>query len=222
MQTVEEVHHELDTIDWDRARDSATTARSILRQLADNRPLLTEMVEAVPRTPELMGRCEHHPLMSRMVLADRPGGWCLRLHRFEHDEKDLIPHTHRRAIYSHILYGGYLQVWHRRTDGHQGGPFSTMDLTPAVMSIEAPGADYMLGDPLIHQTIMQPGTVSLFLSGPARQDQWWPASDLDGMVTEMKKDDMEKTKDFSMSPADHEAFAAMLRSHGIITGRTEL
>ncbi|MEV7601642.1 hypothetical protein AB0O91_30195 [Kitasatospora sp. NPDC089797] len=222
MHTVEDVHRELDDIDWQLSRDSATRARGILRRLADDRPLLTDMVEAVPNTPELMGRCEHHPLMSRMVLADRPGGWCLRLHRFEHDERDLIPHTHRRAIYSHILLGGYLQAWHRRTDGKDGGPFTTADLVPAVISIEEPGADYMLGDPLIHQTIMRPGTVSLFLSGPARQDQWWPACDLNGMVTEMKKDDMEQVKDFSMTPAHHAAFAAMLRSHGIITGRTEL
>ncbi|MDH6130542.1 hypothetical protein, partial [Kitasatospora sp. GP82] len=219
MKTAEELADALDTVDWDDAHQAPAASRAVLRHLAEDRRLLTDLVEAVPRSHDALARCEHHPVMSRLVLAEHPDSlWCLRLHVFHAAERDLIPHTHRRPFSSQILAGGYLHAWHRRIDGEQAGPFTANDLVPAIVSLETPGSDYTLGDPLIHQTIMEPGTVTLFLSGPDRQPTWWAAEDMGGEVKQMKADDGRLS--FNMTKADYESIATMLAKRGIINGRT--
>ncbi|MFC9329226.1 hypothetical protein [Kitasatospora sp. NPDC057015] len=222
MKTSEDLRSALDTVDWDDPHRGPQASRQALRALAANRALLTELVEAVPRKPELMRRCEQYPVMSRLVLAEHPHGtWGLRMHIFHGVERDLIPHTHKRPFASHILAGGYLHAWHRRTDHQSAGPFTAADLTPAIVSLEAPGSDYTLQDPLVHQTIMDAGTVTLFLSGPDRQPTWWAATDMGGEVQLLKQDD-KSNRSFAMTPDGHTAIATMLSAHGIINGRTAL
>ncbi|MFE2723960.1 hypothetical protein [Kitasatospora sp. NPDC059327] len=216
LNDVRDVDTALDHIDWNDLHHAAPTLRHILRAIADNRRLLTDLVEGSRTTPRLFHRGEHHPVMSRLVLAEPDDrAWALRLHVFHGAERDLIPHTHKRPFGAHILAGGYLHAWQRRTDGQDAGPFTSHTLTPGIVALETPGSDYLLGDPLIHQTIMEAGTVTLFASGPDRQPTWWAATDMGGEVAQMKQDDI-AGRDYSMTHAAHAAIATTLTDLGLI------
>ncbi|MFB7470015.1 hypothetical protein [Kitasatospora sp. NPDC056184] len=223
MKTVTDLDVRLDAVDWGDPREHVIDAAAILRDLADNRELLSSLVHGVPDTPRLMARSEQHPVMTRLLLTEHPEArWCLRLHYFHGALRDLTPHTHKRPFVARTLTGNYLHAWHRRTDGREAGPFTSAELTPGIIAVENAGTGYGLGDPLIHQTIMEAGTATLFLSGPDGQPTWWAAEDdLNGGVQQMKQDDA-SGRSFPLTPEGHTTVARDLAERGIITARTEL
>lgn len=64
----------------------------------------------------------------------------------------------------------------RRTDSWHSD-FSSKDLMPAVVTVEQAGSTYALGAPMVHQAVMVPGTVTLFLRGPYGTDRAHAATD---------------------------------------------
>ncbi|MFE0045216.1 hypothetical protein [Streptomyces albireticuli] len=196
MRTFEEIESAIDAVPWDDARPCARTCREILSALADDRPLLTAMVERTGRDPRLLARCESHPIVSRLCLAQHPGNrWQLRLHVFRDDEKDIVPHDHKYPFAVHVLAGGYAHAWNRRTGTAQSGDFASTGITPALVTLETAHAAYLLSDTLIHQTVIARGTVTLFLRGPVRQDRWHAATDM-----------LDQLNGFQAPPADGSAY----------------
>ncbi|MGV4891564.1 hypothetical protein ACSR0Z_34260 [Streptomyces viridosporus] len=66
-----------------------------------------------------------------------------------------------------------LEVYQEPGDMQAGRPqyarsFGT-DLEPAVVTLEGPGSTYTLGDAMVHQAVMEPDTVTLFVRGPRRK-----------------------------------------------------
>ncbi|MFF4756799.1 hypothetical protein [Streptomyces sp. NPDC001270] len=48
-------------------------------------------------------------------------------------------------------------------------PFTGSDLTPGIVTIERPGSAYTLDHTMVHQAVMEPDTVTLFVRGPRRK-----------------------------------------------------
>jgi hypothetical protein len=165
-------------LDWHDARAVFRSCRPALQELHHDRELLAEMVDRVRTTPELMSRCEEHPLMFRTVLHHNSDeNVQLRLHIAQASTRDLMPHDHKSTFTALILAGGYVHVWRRRR-GEQSGEFSSPDLTTGTVSLERPGTCYTFRNSLIHQTVMLPGTVTLFVRGPNLQSLWHSAEDM--------------------------------------------
>jgi hypothetical protein len=68
-------------------------------------------------------------------------------------------------------------VVRRRTNGWDG-PFTGADLEPGIVTIERPGSAYTLGEAMVHQAVMEPGTVTLFVRGPRRKMRSHAAQEL--------------------------------------------
>ncbi|OKI09460.1 hypothetical protein A6A06_01800 [Streptomyces sp. CB02923] len=176
---VRHLTEEISRIDWDDPRKSARQCRGLLGRLAADRGLLTELVRGTERDPRRFGRSESHPLMSKLCLYEDPERRCqLRLHAFTGRERDLVPHDHKYPFSAYVLAGGYVHVWNRRTDATCSGEFTSRDLAAGVVALERPGSCYTFQHSLVHQTIVMPDTVSLFLRGPKRQSRWHAAGDM--------------------------------------------
>ncbi|MFI9630083.1 hypothetical protein [Streptomyces sp. NPDC052042] len=104
---------------------------------------------------------------SREVLGAGADRWQLRLHAFPMGELELIPHDHKYPFAVRVLHCGYLHTWNRRTGQTQTGPFTSDDLAAGTVTAEGPGSGYLLLHSLVHQTAALPGSVTLFLRGPA-------------------------------------------------------
>ncbi|MGW6460559.1 hypothetical protein ACWF94_32320 [Streptomyces sp. NPDC055078] len=166
-------------VDWDNPRRASRQARNLLGRLAADRELLSEIVRGIETDPLRLARSERHPLLHRLSLYEDPERRCqLRLHFFTGRDRDLVPHDHKYPFSVHVLSGGYLHVWNRRTDAEQAGEFTSADITPGIVSLEGPGTTYTFQNSLVHQTIVLPGTVTLFFRGPKRQDRWHAAGDM--------------------------------------------
>ncbi|MBT2392363.1 hypothetical protein J7E87_23800 [Streptomyces sp. ISL-1] len=88
-----------------------------------------------------------------------------------------VPHDHSYNFATRILTGGYGHIVRRRTDTGEG-EFTSTDLLPGIVAIERPGSSYTLGHPMVHQAVMLPGTVTLFVRGPRLKSRSHAVADL--------------------------------------------
>ncbi|MFE0045214.1 hypothetical protein [Streptomyces albireticuli] len=166
------------TVDHRDLRTAHSRRAQILNRLAADKPLLTELVHGIEHNPRLLHESEVHPLIHRLVLyQDDARGFQIRLHLSPGHGDELVPHDHKYSFTTRILAGAYTHVWRRRTDTSDG-EFTAADLTPGIVTIERPDSCYTLGHPLVHQTLMLPGTVTLFMRGPREKDRSHAALDM--------------------------------------------
>ncbi|WP_222595068.1 hypothetical protein [Nocardia ninae] len=137
----------------------------MLSRLAEDKDLLTRLVHEIEFDHERLSKSEVHPLINRLILyQDDSRAFQIRLH-MSPGSRELVPHDHKYSFTAYVLRGAYLHVWRRRVDRREG-EFTGADILPGIVTIERPGTCYTFGHPLIHQTIMVPGTVTLFMRGP--------------------------------------------------------
>ncbi|MEU7829505.1 hypothetical protein [Nonomuraea sp. NPDC049129] len=165
-------------IDWRDARSAHRQCRALARHIGENKALLSQLVNDLEVDEARFARCEMHPLMYRLVLHEDLGQeYQVRLHVVAEEARDIVPHDHKYTFSAYILAGGYLHIWNRRLGAHEGD-FTSHDITPGIVAIERRGAAYTFRNSLIHQTIMTPGTVSIFIRGPKSQSHWHAAKDM--------------------------------------------
>lgn len=210
-------------LDWDDPRSAHRDSRTLLRQLAGDRDLLSELVLDIPDDPLRKKHSEFHPLMNKLCLLEDPEvGYQLRLHDFRVSDLDIVPHDHKYSFSVCILAGGYTHVWNRRTAGPYDGDFTSKDITPGIVSLEGPGACYTLQYSLVHQTVVQPGTVSLFLRGPQRMERWHAADDMLERLKGYEAPKKDGSPHQGSTPLSAEGYAQVrdsLIQRGIITNR---
>ncbi|OKI09458.1 hypothetical protein A6A06_01790 [Streptomyces sp. CB02923] len=168
---------ELPPFDWDDLRDAHRRCRSVLDRLAGDRGLLSRLVAEIEHDPVRLATSEIHPLINRLILyQDDARHFQVRLH-MSPGSRELVPHDHKYSFTAYVLAGAYVHVWRRRT-GTAEGEFTSQDIRPGIVSVERPGTCYTFGSPLIHQTIMLPGTVTLFMRGPRTKQRSHAAMDM--------------------------------------------
>lgn len=172
------------TIDWTDLRAAHAQCRSVLRRLAADRSLLTSLVDRLADDKELLADADHHPVMDRLTLwRDAKRGIYLRLH-VSPGTNELIPHDHKYSFTTYILHGSYTHVWRRR-EGSYHGDFTSDEAPLGLVTNERVGSCYTLGFSLIHQTVMEADTVTLFMRGPKQQTRSYAALDmLDRLVVD--------------------------------------
>lgn len=157
------------SLDLHDLREVQRISHTLLHRLARDRELLTRLVNEVLHDQERMDASRVTLLLNRLSLYQAPErGFEIRLNMNPRPENQLVPHDHCYAFATRILTGGYVHVVRRRTNGW-AGPFAGADLEPAVVTIEKPGSTYTLGDAMVHQAVMEPDTVTLFVRGPRRK-----------------------------------------------------
>ncbi|WP_240634104.1 MULTISPECIES: hypothetical protein [Streptomyces] len=143
-------------------------SRAVLDQLAQDRYLLTRLVGEVLHDPQRLAASRVTLLLNRLSLYQAPDrGFEVRLNMNPRPDNQRVAHDHRYAFATQILAGGYVHVVRRRTNGWDG-PFTGTDLEPGIVTIERPGSAYTLGEAMVHQAVMEPDTVTLFVRGPRR------------------------------------------------------
>jgi hypothetical protein len=156
----------LDTVDL---RGMQRISRSLLERLAADRGLLTRLVREILTDPDRLADSRVTLLLNRLSLYQAPNcGFEIRLNMNPRPDNQLVPHDHCYAFATRILTGGYVHVVRRRTNGWEG-PFTGADLQPAVVTIERPGSSYTIDHTMVHQAVMAPHTVTLFVRGPRRK-----------------------------------------------------
>jgi predicted metal-dependent enzyme (double-stranded beta helix superfamily) len=163
-------------VDWTNLRDVSARSRDLLDRLADDRELLSELVFGIEHDELRLRESEVHPLINRLILYQADDrGITIRLH-MSPGARELVPHDHKYTFTARVLTGAYVHVW-RRKDA-EVPDFESGDLAPGVVTIERPGSAYTFGHQLVHQTIMVPGTVTLFMRGPRMKDRSHAALDM--------------------------------------------
>ncbi|MFC9534445.1 hypothetical protein ACFT38_28460 [Streptomyces sp. NPDC056975] len=158
------------SLDRGNLRDMQRLSRQILDGLAGDRSLMSRLVEEIPYDPERIAHSRVTLLLNRLSLYRAPDdGFEIRMNMNPRLDNQLVPHDHCYAFATRILQGGYVHVVRRRTNGWEGA-FTGDDLEPAIVTIERPGSAYTLGHQVVHQAIMQPRTVTLFIRGPRRKE----------------------------------------------------
>ncbi|MFJ8142727.1 hypothetical protein [Streptomyces sp. NPDC096013] len=153
-------------------------SHSILERLSKDRNLLTTLVEEVMAHPSRLAASRVTLLLNRLSLWEAPDhSFEIRLNMNPRPEHQIVPHDHCYAFATHILTGGYVHVVRRRTNGWQG-PFTGADLRPAIVTLERPGSVYVLDHSMVHQAVMAPDTVTLFIRGPRRKTSSHAAEEL--------------------------------------------
>jgi hypothetical protein len=173
-------------------REVHRISHALLDQLADDRDLLTLLVSEILHDPERLAASRVTLLLNRLSLYQAPDrGFEIRLNMNPRPDNQLVPHDHCYAFATRILAGGYVHVVRRRTDGWDG-PFTGADLEPAIVTVERPGSAYTLDHSMVHQAVMEPHTVTLFVRGPRRKrlshaveelmppPESWPAAAIPG------------------------------------------
>lgn len=156
-------------LDMDDLRRFQRISRVMLDRLADDRKLLTQLVNEVLHDPDRLSTSRVTLLLNRLSLYQAPDrAFEIRLNMNPRPDNQRVPHDHCYAFATRILTGGYVHVVRRRTDGWEG-PFTGADLEPAVVTVERPGSAYTLGDSIVHQAVMEPDTVTLLVRGPRRK-----------------------------------------------------
>lgn len=178
-------------IDWTDLRLAHAQCRSVLTELAADRELLTNLVDRVAIDEVLFADANHHPVMDRLTLwRDIDRGIYLRLH-VSPGNNELIPHDHKYSFTTYILRGSYTHVWRRRSVSYSGS-FTAEKAPLGLVTCEQVGSCYTLGYSLIHQTMMEADTVTLFMRGPGEQSRSYAALDmLDRTVSSSRADDSE-------------------------------
>ncbi|MER6090022.1 hypothetical protein [Streptomyces bluensis] len=157
------------SLDIPDLREVQRISRRLLDKLADERDLLSRLVSEVPHDPERLAASRVTLLLNRLSIyqaSDR--SFEVRLNMNPRPDNQLVPHDHCYAFATRILAGGYVHVVRRRTDGWDG-PFTGADLEPAIVTVERPGSAYTLDHTMVHQALMEPDTVTLFVRGPRRK-----------------------------------------------------
>ncbi|MER6629016.1 hypothetical protein ABT301_12335 [Streptomyces sp. NPDC000987] len=168
----------LEPLDVDDLREFQRTARAMLNRLAGDRELLTRLVDNVLYDPDRMADSRVTVLLDRLSLYQAPDrSFEIRLNMNPRPDNQRVPHDHCYAFATRILSGGYVHVLRRRTDGWTG-PFTGADLEPGIVTVERPGSAYTLGESMVHQAVMEPHTVTLFMRGPRRKKLSHAAEDL--------------------------------------------
>ncbi|WP_210590798.1 hypothetical protein [Streptomyces sp. GESEQ-35] len=166
------------SLDIPDLREVHRITRALLDQLAGDRDLLTLLVREVLHDPERLAASRVTLLLDRLSLYQAPDrGFEIRLNMNPRPDNQLVPHDHCYAFATRILAGGYLHVVRRRTDGWDG-PFTGADLEPAIVTVKRPGSAYTLDHTMVHQAVMEPGTVTLFVRGPRRKQDSHAAKEL--------------------------------------------
>ncbi|CAM4360170.1 hypothetical protein NONI108955_22545 [Nocardia ninae] len=164
-------------IDWTDLRSAHAQCRSVLTRLAADRDLLTLLVDRIADDEDLFRDADHHPVMDRLTLwRDMERGIYLRLH-VSPGNNELIPHDHKYSFTTYILRGSYTHVWRRRTAPYRG-KFSSEHVPLGLVTCERVGSCYTLGYSLVHQTMMEADTVTLFMRGPGEQGSSYAAQDM--------------------------------------------
>ncbi|MEV6791226.1 hypothetical protein AB0M87_04315 [Streptomyces sp. NPDC051320] len=175
------------SLDTPDLREVQRISRDVLDHLAEDRKLLTQLVDEIPDDAERLANSRVTLLLNRLSLYRAPGrGFEVRLNMNPRPDNQRFPHDHCYAFATRILAGGYVHVVRRRTDGWEG-QFSGDDVEPGIVTVERPGSAYTLGHLMVHQAVMEPETVTLFLRGPRRKSvsnaavemlpsrEFWPA-----------------------------------------------
>ncbi|MFF7130452.1 hypothetical protein [Streptomyces sp. NPDC008240] len=166
------------SLDLEDVRKVQRISRSLLNRLAEDRALLTRLVNDVLDDPERLAASRVTVLLNRLSLYHAPGrGFEIRLNMNPRPDNQLVPHDHCYVFATRILTGGYVHVVRRRTNGWEG-PFTGADLEPGIVTVERPGSAYTLGDSMVHQAVMEPDTVTLFVRGPRRKKMSHAAGEL--------------------------------------------
>ncbi|MFI1677564.1 hypothetical protein [Streptomyces sp. NPDC020607] len=165
----------LDTLDL---REMQRISRDLLDHLAADRKLLTRLVDGIQDDADRLANSRITLLLNRLSLYQAPDrGFEIRMNMNPRPENQRVPHDHCYAFATRVLTGGYVHVVRRRTDGWEG-PFRGDDLEPGIVTVERPGSAYTLGPAMVHQAVMEPDTVTLFVRGPRRKSLSHAASEL--------------------------------------------
>ncbi|MGW1301635.1 hypothetical protein ACWD5R_17855, partial [Streptomyces sp. NPDC002514] len=157
------------SLDIPDLREVQRISRALLNRLATDQGLLTRLVGEVRHDPERLAESRVTLLLNRLSLYQAPDrGFEIRLNMNPRPDNQRVPHDHCYAFATRILTGGYVHVVRRRTNGRDG-PFTGSDLTPGIVTIERPGSAYTLDHTMVHQAVMEPDTVTLFVRGPRRK-----------------------------------------------------
>ncbi|MGW0844172.1 hypothetical protein ACWD26_29350 [Streptomyces sp. NPDC002787] len=166
------------SLDVFHLREVQRISRDVLDRLAEDRDLLTRLVHEVPDDPERLADSRVTLLLDRLSLYQAPDrGFEIRLNMSPRPDNQLVPHDHCYPFATRILAGGYVHVVRRRTDGWHG-PFTGADLEPGIVTVERPGSAYTLDHTMVHQAVMEPDTVTLFIRGPRRKGHSHAAEEL--------------------------------------------
>ncbi|MER7937915.1 MULTISPECIES: hypothetical protein [unclassified Streptomyces] len=157
------------SLDIPDMREVQLISRTLLDKLAGDRDLLSRLVSEVVYDPERLAASRVTLLLNRLSIYQAPDrSFEIRLNMNPRPDNQLVPHDHCYAFATRILAGGYVHVVRRRTNGWDG-PFTGADLEPAIVTVERPGSAYTLDHTMVHQALMEPDTVTLFVRGPRRK-----------------------------------------------------
>lgn len=157
------------SLDTPDLRTVQRISRNLLDRLAEDRDALTQLVNGVLTDPERLAASRITLLLNRLSLYQAPGRvFEIRLNMNPRPDNQLVPHDHCYAFATRILTGGYVHMVRRRTDNGEG-PFTGVNLEPGIVTIERPGSAYALDHTAVHQAVMAPDTVTLFVRGPRRK-----------------------------------------------------
>ncbi|MFE9559041.1 hypothetical protein ACFYOD_37045 [Streptomyces sp. NPDC006703] len=157
------------SLDLPDLRSAERISRDVLNRLANDRALISRLVDEIPHDAERLANSRVTLLLNRLSLYQATGrGFEIRMNMNPRPANQLIPHDHCYDFATRILTGGYVHVVRRRCDGGQG-PFSADDLELGIVTVERPGSAYTLGHQMVHQAVMEPDTVTLFIRGPRRK-----------------------------------------------------
>ena len=170
------------TLDWTDLDKVSATTDALLHELAGDKETLRTLVDRIADEPDLLAACERHRLLDKLVIYDGiDRGFRIRLHLATNDHLDR-PHDHRFSFSSLILRGGYRHVRHRSSgkldadlpldieEDHQAVP-TGFKVEPYFSTEEKEGSFYTIHHSVIHTTVMEDDTVSLFIRGPAEKDR---------------------------------------------------
>ena len=170
------------TIDWTDLDRATAVTDGLLHELAADKDALRMLVDRAAEDDDILAQCECHRLLDKIVLYDGlDRGFRIRLHISTSDHLDR-PHDHRFSFSSLILAGSYKQVRHRIVgevpdsvapevqEDHQAVPIAAR-VEPEFATTEQVGSFYTIHHSVIHTTIMEDDTVSLFIRGPAEKER---------------------------------------------------
>lgn len=169
-------------LDWSDLPATHQVTRELLKELSEDRDTLRTLVDRVRDEPALQNMCERHRLLDKMVIFDGgERGFRLRLHISTKEHRDR-PHDHRFSFTSRILTGRYLHTRHELVGDIDGSiPWHVQDdvdarlsdvkAVPRFVTQQTAGNSYSLHHTEVHTTFTTPGTVSLFLRGPAEKER---------------------------------------------------
>lgn len=159
------------SLDWrDMEAVEAATRKALAVLLEDrNRPLIRQILLALPEQPELLRLCEHYDILDKIVLWDDPIGFRVRLHVFLPGYFDR-PHNHRWSYASSVLTGQYRHILFG--DVQLDERVDPASLKPVMVRWEQAGSSYVLHHTMVHAVVAEPYTVSLVIRGPAVKDRF--------------------------------------------------